>query len=161
MNPENDLFGNPWVERPTKRGRPSHEASPKNRNRVSMLVALGWANPRISAALGVTLPTLHKHYFYELGQRSVARDRLEIKRMELAWELSEKGNVGAFKEFGKLMERNDRMEIEREFGNQPSEQKPAAAMAKGKKLTDEQKALEADADLTAELEQEAAQNAHH
>lgn len=126
-----------------------------------MLVALGWSNPRIAAALGVTLPTLHKHYFYELRQRDVARDRLVVRRMELAWELSEKGNVGAFKEFGKLMEQNDRMEIERELGKQDPEQQPAAAAPRGKKLTDEQKALEADADLMAELEQEAVLNAHH
>ena len=163
MTTENfDLFGNPWVDQPTKRGRPPHEVSVRNRNRVSMLVALGWANPRIATALGVTLPTLHKYYFYELRQRDVARDRLELRRMELAWELAEKGNVGAFKEFGKLMERNDRMEIERELG---SDSKPADASAApermGKKAQVAQRALEADADLMAELEQEATQNARH
>ncbi|MCB5201897.1 hypothetical protein LH464_05315 [Neorhizobium sp. T786] len=157
-----DLFGNPWVDRPTKRGRPPHEVSARNRNRVSMLVALGWASPRIATALGVTLPTLHKYYFYELRQRDVARDRLELRRLELAWELSEKGNVGAFKEFGKLMERNDRMEIERELG---SDSKPDATVhapeRMGKKAQVAQRALDADADLMAELEQEASQNARH
>lgn len=127
-----------------------------------MLVALGWASPRIATALGVTLPTLHKYYFYELRQRDVARDRLELRRLELAWELSEKGNVGAFKEFGKLMERNDRMEIERELG---SDSKPDAAAhapeRMGKKAQVAQRALDADADLMAELEQEASQNARH
>ena len=96
-----DLFGNPYVEKPSKRGRPPHEVTLKTRNRVSMLVALGWTNPRVAAALGVTLPTLHKHYFYELRQREVARDRLDMRRLELAWELAESGNVGAFKEIGR------------------------------------------------------------
>lgn len=157
-----DLFGNPYVERPTKRGRPPHEVTKKTRNRVSMLVALGWANPRSASALGVTLPTLHKHYFYELRQRDVARDRLELRRLELAWEMAEAGNVGAFKEFGKMLERNDRMEIEREMGARPKEDgKSAAAERVGKKVIDKQRAVDADADLMAELEREASHNVGH
>ena len=157
-----DLFGNPWVDQPTKRGRPAHEVSIKTRNRVSMLVALGWTNPRIASALGVTLPTLHKYYFYELRQREVARDRLEVRRLELAWDLAEKGNVGAFKEFGKLLERNDRMEIERELGAQSKPEQPKSAAERlGKKAQDAQRALEADADLMAELDREASLNARH
>ncbi|RVJ03358.1 hypothetical protein [Sinorhizobium medicae] len=163
MTTENfDLFGNPWVDRPTKRGRPPHEVSVRNRNRVSMLVALGWASPRIASALGITLPTLHKYYFYELRQREVARDRLEVRRMELAWELAEKGNVGAFKEFGKLLDRNDRMEIERELGSDTKPDEKASAPERvGKKVLNAQRALDADADLMAELEREALQNARH
>lgn len=127
-----------------------------------MLVALGWTNPRIATALGVTLPTLHKYYFYELRQRDVARDRLELRRLELAWELAEKGNVGAFKEFGKLVERNDRMEVERAMGEKPKDEGAAKPAEKpGKKVMDEQRAMDADADLMAELEQEASLNAVH
>jgi hypothetical protein len=127
-----------------------------------MLVALGWTNPRIATALGVTLPTLHKYYFYELRQREVARDRLELRRLELAWELAEKGNVGAFKEFGKLVERNDRMELERELATAPKrDEKAAPAERVGKKVMDEMRALDADASLMSELELEAKQNARH
>jgi hypothetical protein len=156
-----DLFGMPYVERPTRRGRPAHEVTKKIRNRVSMLVALGWSNPRIAGAIGVTLPTLHKYYFYELRQRDVARDRLEARRLELAWELAESGNVGALKEFGKLVERNDRMEAEREMAQGAANDKPALPERVGKKVMDEQRAIDADADLMAELEREASQNAHH
>lgn len=156
-----DLFGNPYLDKPSKRGRPSHEVNLKNRNRVNMLTALGWSNPRIATAMGVTLPTLHKYYFYELRQRDVARDRLDMRRLELAWELSEKGNVGAFKEFGKMMERNDRMEIERAMGATPETKDEPSKQRVGKKVMDEQRAIDADADLMAELEQEAHQNASH
>lgn len=160
MTEEFDLFGNPYVAKPTKRGRPVHEVTKKNRNRVSMLVALGWTNPRIANALGLTLPTLHKYYFYELRQRDVARDRLEVRRLELAWQLAEGGNVGAFKEFGKLVERNDRMEIERQLASD-EKAKPPAPERVGKKVADQQKALDADAALAAELELEVSQNARH
>ncbi|ASY68881.1 hypothetical protein [Sinorhizobium fredii] len=160
VSEEIDLFGNPYVARPTKRGRPPHEVTKKTRNRVSMLVALGWANPRIAAALGVTLPTLHKYYFYELRQREVARDRLEMRRFEIAWELAEQGNVGAFKEVGKLLERNDRMEIERKMGEETKDEgKPQERV--GKKVIDRQRAIDADADLMSELEREASHNVGH
>ena len=73
MTEDFDLFGNPYIAKPTKRGRPPHEVTKKTRSRVSMLVALGWTNPRIAAVLDITLPTLHKYYFYELRQRDVGR----------------------------------------------------------------------------------------
>lgn len=154
-----DLFGNPWVDRPRKRGRPRHEVTVKTRRRVSMLVALGWANPRIAATISITLPTLHRYYFYELSQRETARDQLEVRRLELAWEMSEAGNVGAMREFARLLERNDRMEAERAMGSKPSEEKPVERI--GKKLIDAQRAIDADADLMAELEREASSNARH
>lgn len=152
---EFDLFGNPFVAKPTKRGRPAHEVTKRNRNRVSMLLALGWSTLRIAAVLNITLPTLHKYYFYELKQRESARDALDARRLEIAWDLAESGNVGALKEFGKLMERNDRMEVEREMGSKPDSVAPAAVEKIGKKATDTQLALDADADLAAELEREA------
>jgi hypothetical protein len=72
-----DLFGDPVPANWGERGRPEHIPTQKNRNRVSMLVALGWSVARIAAALFVTQPTLRKHYFSELKYRDVARDRLE------------------------------------------------------------------------------------
>ncbi|WP_244464774.1 hypothetical protein [Martelella endophytica] len=155
-----DLFGNPFVEKPRRRGRPKHEATAKTRKRVSMLVALGWGNQRIASTLQITLPTLHKYYFYELAEREAARDMLEARRLEIAWDMAEGGNVGALREFGKLLDRNDRMEAERLFENSPD-----AAVEKperiGKKKMDDLRALDADADLMAELEREASHNAHH
>lgn len=109
MNDIFDLFGNPFVVPDRKVGRPAHEATEKTRNRVKMLVALGWANPRIANALAISLPTLRKNYFHELKKREAARDQLEMRRLEMAWEMAQSGNVGAFKEFGRLMERNDQM----------------------------------------------------
>lgn len=156
-----DLFGNPYVASPTKRGRPAHEVTKRTRNRVSMLVAMGWGNPRIATTLGVTLPTLHKHYFYELRQRDVARDRLDARRLELAWDLAEAGNIAALKEFSRLVDRNDRMEIERVMSEQSDGDAAPPAKPVGKKIVEEQRAIDADADLMAELEQEASQRVAH
>jgi hypothetical protein len=105
-------------------------ATVENRNKVSMLLALGWANPRIANALGISLPTLRKNYFHELKYRETARDRLEARRLEMAWKMAEGGNVGAFKEFGRLMDRNDQMLAERSFTEQSAENPPPSKAGK-------------------------------
>jgi hypothetical protein len=99
-----DLFGDPVPANWGQRGRPEHIPTQKNRNRVSMLVALGWSNKRIAAALFVTLPTLRKHYFSELKFRDVARDRLNANLATRLWALFMDGNVAAGKEFRKFLQ---------------------------------------------------------
>jgi hypothetical protein len=156
-----DLFGDPVPSNWGQRGRPEHLASQQNRNRVSMLVALGWSNVRIAQAMLITLPTLRKHYFSELKFREVARDRLNANLATKLWALFMDGNVAAGKEFRKMLEVNDRMEVERVMASSPTA-KPQRQERLGKKQLDERRAFDADADLTAELEQEASsQNAVH
>lgn len=126
-----DLFGEPVPANWGLRGRPEHIATQQNRNRVSMLVAFGWSNKRIAAALFVTLPTLRKHYFSELKFREVARDRLNATLATKLWELFLAGNVAAGKEFRALMEQNDLML----YGQTapPADQSPAKEPKLGKK----------------------------
>lgn len=128
-----------------------------------MLVAAGWSNARIAKALLITLPTLRKHYFSELKFRDVARDRLNANLMTKLWTLFMEGNVAAGKEFRKVLEVNDRMDIERDMGSSPSTSSDKTPAEKfGKKDLDKRRAVDADADLMAELDQEAAaQNAVH
>lgn len=104
-----DLFGDPVSANYGGRGRPCHVPTQQNRNRVSMLVGLGWSNERVAGAMLITLPTLRKHYFSELQQRAVARDRLDARLAMKLWEQVEAGNVGAMREFRKLQEDNDLM----------------------------------------------------
>lgn len=83
-----DLFGDPVSANWGQCGRPEHIASQKNRNRVNMLVALGWSTKRIADAMLVTLPTLRKHYFSERKYRDVARDRLNAEIAGKLWSLN-------------------------------------------------------------------------
>nr|WP_276548939.1 hypothetical protein [Bradyrhizobium elkanii] len=104
-----------------------------------MLLACGWSNERIAAALRVTMPTLRKHYFSELKYRDVARDRLDASLLMRAWDGVQKGNVSAIRMFGHLLDRNDLMN----FGQagrprgapagDKSDEKPAKAEKLGKK----------------------------
>ncbi|MES5483589.1 hypothetical protein QMZ05_12595 [Bradyrhizobium sp. INPA03-11B] len=155
-----DLFGDPVPANWGQRGRPEHIPTQQNRNRVSMLVALGWGNGRIAAAMFVTVPTLRKHYFSELAHRRVARDRLEANIAMKLWDGVMAGNVTAIREFQAFKDRNDRMEIERTMGSAQGGESRSERV--GKKQLDARRAADADADLMAELEQEATtQNAVH
>jgi hypothetical protein len=104
-----DLFGDPVPSNWGRRGRPEHIPTQQNRNRVSMLVALGWSNGRIAAAIYVTQPTLRKHYFSELKFREAARDRLEAGVAMKLWEGVQAGSVSAIRAFREFIDRNDLM----------------------------------------------------
>jgi hypothetical protein len=133
-----DLFGDPVPANWGERGRPEHIPTQKNRNRVSMLVALGWSVARIAAALLVTQPTLRKHYFSELKYRDVARDRLEAGVAEKLWEGVQAGNISAIREFRAFVERNDLMNYGQT--NRPAPEKPTR-QAKQQKLGKKEEAL--------------------
>lgn len=155
-----DLFGNPVREGFGGRGRPPYEPNEKDRNKIKLLLALGWSNHRIANAIGRSPATLKRYFRAELKEREAMRDRLEARRVEIAMEQANAGKIAALKELGVMIERNDRMEIERTMGSKPVESERASERP-GKKVIDEQRAIAADADLMAELELEAAQNARH
>lgn len=126
-----DLFGDPVPEGRGRPGRASHVATVENRNKVKMLLAVGWADDRIAGVIGVTIKTLRKHYSRELVARVVCRDRLEARRLEVLWRQGCDGNVAAMREFGRLIEAQDVAgadeEIRRPVARTP-EGKKAAAM---------------------------------
>jgi len=154
VEPNFDLFGNPVRVGFGQRGRPPYEPSERDRNKVKLLLALGWVNQRIANALGVSLPTLKRYFRAELKVRDAMRDMLEARRIEIAMEQANAGNITALRELGALIDRNDRMEIERTMGSKP-DQADKASDRPGKKVIDEQRAIAADLDLMAELESEA------
>ncbi|WP_456686620.1 hypothetical protein [Bradyrhizobium sp. P5_C11_2] len=127
-----DLFGDPVPSNWGERGRPEHVASQQNRNRVSLLVALGWSNARIASALFITQPTLRKHYFSELRFRDVSRDRLVAQLGVKLLDGVNAGNVSAIREFQRYLERNDLML----YGQtqQPQKAKPADRAVKPEKV---------------------------
>jgi hypothetical protein len=104
-----DLFGDPVSPNHGRRGRPAHIATRENRNKVLMLLALGWTNQRIGSALAIDLKTFRKNYSHELKLRDFQRDRLDAAVAMKLWDQVQEGNVGAIKEFRALLERNDLM----------------------------------------------------
>lgn len=99
FDPAFDLLGDPIPPNWGKRGRPPHIATAENRNKIMLLLAQGWTDARIAGALGITVPTLKKHYFSLLKIRDTARDRVEAIGLLRLWKLGQEGNVAAMKEF--------------------------------------------------------------
>jgi len=94
---EVDLFGCPVLVREAKRGRPEHSRTPENAKRVSMLFAMGRDVADVALAMGVSQPTLRKHYFSEVAQRKALLDRLEADQLAKLFDQSEKGSTAATK----------------------------------------------------------------
>ncbi|MCB1476620.1 MAG: helix-turn-helix domain-containing protein [Rhodobiaceae bacterium] len=160
MQPNFDLFGNEVREGFGRRGRPPYVPTEKDRNRIKLLLALGWSIERMANAISVSPATVKRYFRADLKARDAMRDRLDARRFEIAMEQANAGNITALRELASMIDRNDRMEIERSLGSKPKTEESASNRL-GKKVIDEQRAHAADADLMAELEREAAQNATH
>ncbi|MFD1491006.1 AraC family transcriptional regulator, partial [Ancylobacter vacuolatus] len=157
MDEKFDLFGHPIRVGQGRRGRPSFEPSEKDRNKIKLLLALGWSITRMANGIGVSPATVKRYFRAELRARDAMRDRLDARRFEIAMEQANAGNIQALKELGRMVERSDLMRMEDDMGKAPPSDRGAPAPERiGKKVIDKERALEADADLMADLEQEAA-----
>lgn len=157
------LWGDPVYRSSRGKGRPPFEWTQENSFKVSMLLAAGWNNERISKTVldprtgrPISIPTLKRYFRAELSARDHARDQLTAKQLLVAAESAFAGNVGAMRLLVQLMERNDRMQAERAVSDAPAASKPQAADRLGKKAMDRLNAQTAEADLMSELEAEAA-----
>lgn len=87
---------------------------------------MGWSNTRIAHAVGISLATLKRYFRAELKVRDEMRDRLEARRLEIAMDLANEGNVAALKELGRLIEKSDLMRAAAAFDrDELAEEKPA------------------------------------
>jgi hypothetical protein len=150
-----DLFGNPVRERHGQRGRPAFQVTDRNRNKVKLLLALGWGNERVANAIECSPATLKRHFGAELKARDQMRDRLEAERLMLAAEAAAAGNIGAHRVLGNLIDRNDRMVAERALAQQSKTDRV------GKKEERAVKGIDADRALESALMIEAGLGARH
>ncbi len=130
MDEHFDLFGNPVQPGLGQRGRPRYEATEKDRNKVKMLLALGWGNQRIANALDISLATLKRYFRADLKIRDVMRDRLVARQFEIALEQANAGNMTALKLLDQMMDKNDRMYAERRLERAQSDDDPKEKLGK-------------------------------
>ncbi|MBL9047054.1 MAG: resolvase [Tabrizicola sp.] len=146
-----DLFGNPVRDGHGQKGRPPFDVTPEKRNRVKLLLALGWMPQRIANAIDCSLATLKRYFRAELKARDEMRDRLDARRLEVAAQKAFDGNPSAMRLFEAMIERSDRMAaINRANRNTPDRAERAPVERPGKKLakqTDAAAAITKDPDL--------------
>jgi hypothetical protein len=125
-----DLLGDPIPENFGRRGRPAHIPTQENRNKVRLLLAFGWTDPRIAQALRITTPTLRKHYFRELRHREEARPALEASALMMVYKSAAEGNASAQKELLRLIDRLNMTAAEQAINDRQQGDERAARLGK-------------------------------
>jgi len=119
-----DLLGWPIVEPRTRAGRPEHVPTQENRNKIMMMLVFGCTDEQIAQSIGISRPTLRKHYLSELRQRMVARLQLDATRRAALYSKVLAGDVSAIKELDRQLSKLDLAAMSEAAGQRP-EPKPA------------------------------------
>lgn len=104
-----DLLGDPIPENHGKPGANGHVATAENTKKVRTLLVAGVNLPRIAEELGISVPTLRRHYFangkINVAQaREMARAEMEARVLLKLDQKVDEGNVSAMKEMRKIVE---------------------------------------------------------
>ncbi len=153
--PELDMFGQPVQPIRDRRGRPSFKKDKENQDFVAVRAAAGWSQKRIAENMGVDEKTLRKYFSRELENGAILIDGVML---DVLLRRVREGHTPSISHLRSRLQEGERSRLEREMASKPKDE-PLERL--GKKVVDEQRAAAADADLMAELENEAANNARH
>lgn len=146
-----DLLGDPIPDNWGGRGRPPHIPTVRNRNRVILLLAMDWDDEKIAGAIGITKPTLKKHYFRELRFRDEARSRVEAGMLETLYGKVREGSVPAIKELRRMIDQADLKSGQAAFYGAQTKPKPAPRLGKKEQAVEDAKTAGADSDWGSDL----------
>jgi AcrR family transcriptional regulator len=153
-----DLFGNPVRPNKGRRGRPALEITPEDRDAVEAALVKGYSNQKICEAVGISLPSLKRHFRSSLQQRDRARDRLKLALFAaMARAAIEERKPAAATKLLEMLRQDELSEIEERL----AAAREARPEPEGKKQQVARMALDADAQLEADLEQEARSGVRH
>jgi hypothetical protein len=142
-----DLFGDVVTLPGGRRGRPAHKWSKSNADKVILGAVMGYEPKDIAQGLHISLPTLRKYYLPELRAAAMQRTRFELWRAKVLADEANKGNVGALKELGKIVEKRDRYLAEQMLkSDAPRREEPVGKKEAARRAAAEQ--AEGDRDLT-------------
>lgn len=98
-----------------------------------VLLALDKSGAEIANALGISEPTLRKHYLRELKVRAMARDALEAELLSAMVSEARAGSVGAFKQVQARFDRIDMVKRAKAAAGEEAEKPKDRPLPKGKK----------------------------
>jgi hypothetical protein len=100
-----DLFGDAVASRCAGPGRPEHVWTIENSNKVLLAFARGRSPKDAATAIGVSVPTLRKHYSSEVAQREAAALRMEATQLSRLNDAAARGSVPAEKQLMKELQK--------------------------------------------------------
>lgn len=160
MDRKFDLLGDPIPEGRGEPGRTGHIPTAENARKIRALLVAGLKNQQIARELGISVPTLRKHYF-QSGKinarlaREMAVAEMRARNILRLDAQADKGSVSAMRALEPLLEKAEREIIEARIGEEgPREQ------SVGVKRQREMLGHEADDELDRELSQEANVSLH-
>lgn len=86
----------------SKRGRPGFKPTAALRRKVAIAAGGGMSHEEIALGLGISRPTLEKHFEHEL---SVGAYEKRLETLEALHRAAKKGNVAAIKAYGAMTPR--------------------------------------------------------
>lgn len=129
-----DLLGWPIPEPRTKAGRPEHVPTNENRNKIMMMLVFGCTDDECAKSIGISKPTLRKHYLSELRQRMVARLQLDATRRAALLGKVLAGDVGAIRELDRQLGKLDLAALSEAAGQRPEPKAEPLGKKEAKKL---------------------------
>lgn len=160
MYPKFDLLGDPIPDSRGKAGRTGHIATAENTSKIRTLLVAGMKLEQIAREMGITVPTIRKHYF--ANGRLKAKDAREwalaearAKNLLQLQAEADRGNVSAIKAMDKVLDRCERRILDDDAAMRDRPSKP---MPKGKKHDARTAALEAETELEELMNREARLN---
>lgn len=155
MAVEFDLLGDPIPEGRGKAGRTGHVPTAENASKIRTLLVSGMTLGDIARQVGVSVPTLRKHYFHS-GRvkpkvaREMAVSEAKAKNMLLLQRQADKGSVSAMKALHAIYEKAEMSILDEKLGADAGKEK-----SHGLKRQRELIGRDADEALEAELMREA------
>ncbi len=138
MAREFDLLGDPIPENHGKPGANGHTPTAETLRKVRVLLVSGMPKKRIAEELGISMPTLTKHYFHsgKVKVKLAHEFALAEQRAKVLLQLDEAasgGNVSAMKAMKKILDEEDMKLLAAQAAGDTGEPAKTRPMPKGKK----------------------------
>ena len=150
-----DLLGDPVPENHGKAGRNGHVPTKEMSNKIKVLLVSGMKLEEIARQVGISVPTIRKHYFANgkvkaTMARSLALSEARARNLLRLEEAAAAGNVSAMGKLEAVLARYERELADEGWISDQSSKKSKPKKAEkpiGKKDLDRQSAMEAEAEL--------------
>ena len=106
-----DLLGNPVPANKGEKARPQHAPTAENLEKIILLLGMGRSEADCSAAIGVSLPTMKKHYFSHPEVQRAKRHASLVLEGELLLRLNRQSQEGKTSATEKLLKRLDKAQL--------------------------------------------------